>query len=91
MIEQTLRMSEAKTEAEKVVAAFRSDLEEKYQESHSLVQSNAGTSGVEINTKTTQDISSMKASFNMNTGAIEDALVDLVCTVDNSAAGKRTQ
>jgi hypothetical protein len=84
-------MSEAKIEAEKIVSSFRADLEKQHQEAHFTVQNNAGQSGSELNTKTAQDITSMNADFNKKTAAIEDALVDLVCKVDNSAAGRRTQ
>ena len=82
-------MNEAKIEADQVVANYRSELEGKYNEAHARIQNNAGQSSSEITSKTSQEISTMNQDFVKKKVAIEDALVDLVCKVDNSDAGKR--
>ena len=74
-------MSEAKLEAEKVISNFRSDLEAKYQASHSEINKNTGANGDALNFQTVSDIDEMKKVFTGKKTTIEDAIVDAVCKV----------
>ena len=75
-------MSEAKVEADKIVQAYRSDLEAKYNAAHSVIQGNAGTEVSELNAQTALDIAAMQSDFNSKKKAVTDSLVDLVCKVE---------
>jgi len=75
-------MSEAKVEADKIVQAYRSDLEAKYNAAHNVIQGNAGTEVSELKSRTAVDIAGMQADFSSKKKAVADALVDLVCKVE---------
>ena len=75
-------MSEAKVEADKIVQAYRNDLEAKYNAAHTVIQGNAGAEVSELNSKTAVDIAGMQVDFSSKKKAVADALVDLVCKVE---------
>jgi V-type H+-transporting ATPase subunit G len=79
------RMKEAKTEAEKIVAAYKAEMETKYQEALSKVNSKSGASNNELQLSTTNDINSMSREFNMRKDAVEKMLIDLVINVQTVA------
>ena len=75
-------MSQAKVEAEKIVQAYRNELEAKYNASHSIIQGNAGAEVSKLNSTTSVDIATMQNDFRSKKTAVVDALVDLVCKIE---------
>jgi hypothetical protein len=84
-------LSEAKVEADKIISAYRADLEAKHITAHTKVQGNAGQQGLEINAKTDKEIAAMQADFAVKRGAVEDALVAAVCNVEFNVRPARPQ
>lgn len=86
---RTDRIKEAKIEAEKMVAAYRAEMEAAYQDSLTKVNGMTGAAGNELQMSTSNDISAMSREFTTRKDAIEKMLIDMVISVDVKAPAYR--
>jgi len=77
-------MKEAKTEADKIIAAYRSEMEADYQASLAKVSSKSGATNSQLEESTERDIESMREEFSARKGAVKRMLVDLVLKVNTA-------
>jgi len=86
---RTDRMKEAKSEAERAIAAYRSEQERSYDLKRSQKLGESGSDGSALESKTNAEISNMTRDFNARKEGVEQCLVDLVCRVNISVPKAR--
>jgi V-type H+-transporting ATPase subunit G len=80
--ERVTKMKEAKSEAEKLIAAYKSELETNFQASLAKMNGSNGVAGNQLQASTNNDVSMMQNEYNSKKFAVQQMLVELVLRVN---------
>eukprot|EP01032_Pedospumella_encystans_P010144 gene10144-11882_t len=85
------RMKEAKSEAEKIIANYRAEMEATYQVALAKSNSTSGTAGSELEASTNSGIKDMQNEYEKKKQAVEKMLIQLVLKVDTTVPKQRVE
>mmetsp|Transcript_121252 Transcript_121252/g.238273 ORF Transcript_121252/g.238273 Transcript_121252/m.238273 type:complete len:110 (+) Transcript_121252:154-483(+) len=85
------KMKEAKSEAERIINAYRAEMEVSYQVSLAKTNGTSGVAGTELESSTNNSVKSMKDEFDKKKEGVEKMLLDLVLKVDTTVPKARSE
>ncbi|RYH24577.1 V-type ATPase subunit G [archaeon] len=83
------RLKEAKIEAERIVAAYKAEMEATYQDALAKINSKSGAANNELQGSTNNDINTMSREFQQKKDSVEKMLIDMVINVEVKAPPRR--
>lgn len=86
---RTERLKESKGEAEKIVQAYKAEMEAAYQDALAKVNGKTGAAANELSASTNSDVSTMGREFQGRKEAVEKMLIDMVINVQIKAPERR--